>query len=130
MEEGPHFSAQYLHLCACGVTFTCTFIGRGIGLGLGSAVILEKLPSGLASWGFSWPAAWKSLSSDPDLSGFRCLLTHVLPCPTPTPSETHAHFVSRHWSFQCMSAVNCVLCIGHAAVRGEMQARRRRESRT
>lgn len=70
MEEGPHFSADYLHLCACGVTFTCTFIGRGIGLGLGSVVILEKLPSGLASWGFSWPARWKALSSGPDPSGF------------------------------------------------------------
>lgn len=85
MEEGPHFSVEYLHLYACGVTFTCTFIGRGIGLGLGSAVILEKLPSGLASWGFSWPASWKSLSSDPDLSGFCCLLTPVLACPIRVP---------------------------------------------
>lgn len=86
MEEGPHFSADYLHLCACGVTFTCTFIGRGIGLGLGSVVILEKLPSGLASWGFSWPAWRKALSSGPDPSGFCSLGTPVLPAPTP------AHF--------------------------------------
>lgn len=95
MEEGPHSSAEYLHLDACGVTFACTFIGRGIGLGLRSAVILEKLPSGLASRGFSWPASWKPLSSDPDLSGC-CRLTHVLPCPTPSPFETHCHSVWRH----------------------------------
>ena len=62
MGEGPHFSAEYLRLYACGVTFTCTFIGRRVGLGLRSAVILEKPPSGLASWGFSWPTLWKSLT--------------------------------------------------------------------
>lgn len=94
MEEGPRFSAEYLHLYACGVTFTCTFIGRGLELGLRSAVILEKLPSGLAAWGFSWPASWKSVNPIPDLSGFLLPIYSCAPLP-----QSHPHPILNMLSF-------------------------------
>lgn len=102
---GASFSCRAFPSPCLGVPCPCTFVGSRAGCRPRSTVILEKLPSGLAARGFSWPAPWTSLHPDP--GGFSCL-KHVL-LSHPAPLETPFHFVWRLCSFQCISSLSCVL---------------------
>lgn len=79
---------------ACGVPSTCTFIGRDR-VELWCPVLLEKLPSGLASWGFSWPALWQPRpSSRPRCPSLGCSLAHCSPSTVPSDAALPSPWAS------------------------------------
>lgn len=88
-------------------------------VGTRSCVILEKLPSGLASWGFSWPALWKSPDPGPDLNVFLLRTYSLLPFPSPIPREHTFILTLWYWSLPCASTVTWVFSVGNSGGKRE-----------